>query len=159
MAERHQSADPALSDILAFVESGPLLRPSAPIAGDGMHIVYDFDEARDCAYRRYLTDADDALNWTDLREREAGQIDGGTEVEALWETFVAAIPPRVPEPYADVVDDIVADLFHAASSRAAFGEGDRLFDRMWSAYRQGGWPCGWEGAYPDGRLIVYQPPL
>lgn len=159
MAERHQSADPGLSEVVTFAESGPLLRPPAPIEGDRMHVVYDFDEARDFAYRRYLTDADDALNWTDLREREAGQVDAGPEVEPLWETFLAAIPPRLQEPYDAVVDDIVADLFNVAASRAAFGPGDRLFDRVWDAYRRGGWPCGWEGDYPQGRLIVYQPPL
>ena len=151
-----------IEEVIAFVESGPLLRPSAAIAGDALHVVQDFDEAQEFAYRRYLTDADDALNWTDLREREVGEIEQAGRndaVEALWERFLAVIPPRVPDPYGAVVDDIVADLFHVAASRAVFGAGDRLFDRMWDAYKQGGWACGWEGEYPEGRLVVHQPSL
>ncbi len=30
-----------------------------------------------------------------------------------------------------------------------------LLRDMWYWYRAGHWPCGWEGEWPDGRLIVY----
>lgn len=159
MAERNQSS--AVEEVVSFVENGPILRPSAPITGD-VHVVHDFDEALEYAYERFHTDADDALNWTDLREREVGKIEqagGAQAVVAMWERFLALIPPRLPESYEEIQDDIVADLFHVAASRAVFGDGDRLFDRMWDAYKQGGWPCGWEGEYPEGRLVVFQPSL
>ena len=152
-----------VEEIVAFAESGPLLRRAAPIVGD-VHVVTDFDEAREYAYRRYLTEADDALNWTDLREREAGEIHAvsgelGPALNGLWERMLAAVSPRLPEAYADLLDDVLADLVNAASTRAVFGAGDRLFDRVWDAYKQGGWPCGWEGEYPAGRLVVHQPSL
>ncbi len=24
------------------------------------------------------------------------------------------------------------------------------------AYFKGGWPCGWEGKYPEGKLVVFK---
>lgn len=152
-----------VEEILSFAASGPLLRPPAPIAGD-VHVVHAFDEAREYAYRRYLTDADDALNWTDLREREAGEIHAesgslGSALNGLHERLFAALSTRLPEAYADLLDDVIGDLANAAAGRAVFGAGDRLFDRVWDAYKQGGWPCGWEGDYPAGRLVVHQPSL
>jgi len=30
-----------------------------------------------------------------------------------------------------------------------------LFRDMWYWYRAGHWPCGWEGDWPDGRLVVF----
>lgn len=30
-----------------------------------------------------------------------------------------------------------------------------IFRQMWKWYRKGHWPCGWEGNWPDGKLIVF----
>jgi hypothetical protein len=30
-----------------------------------------------------------------------------------------------------------------------------LLRDMWYWYRQGHWPCGWEGDWPEGRLVVF----
>lgn len=30
-----------------------------------------------------------------------------------------------------------------------------FFDKILKVYLAGGWPCGWEGEYPEGRLIVF----
>jgi len=30
-----------------------------------------------------------------------------------------------------------------------------VFYEMWYWYRTGHWPCGWEGEWPEGRLIVF----
>jgi hypothetical protein len=32
---------------------------------------------------------------------------------------------------------------------------NNLLDQMLQAYLAGGWPCGWEGEYPDGRLVIF----
>lgn len=32
---------------------------------------------------------------------------------------------------------------------------DRFFVGLMKWYQKGHWPCGWEGTYPEGRLIVY----
>ena len=65
---------------------------------------------------------------------------------------------RLPSPYAVIIDDIEADLSNYVSSCTILG-GTRFFNLVWDAYRQGGWPCGWEGIYPGGLLIVFEPPL
>jgi hypothetical protein len=30
-----------------------------------------------------------------------------------------------------------------------------LFDLIEQAYMDGGWPCGWKGKYPEGKLAVF----
>lgn len=30
-----------------------------------------------------------------------------------------------------------------------------LLDQMFQAYLAGGWPCGWEGIYPEGKIVIF----
>jgi len=117
-----------------------------------------------------MTNDEDAKNWTDLREDEASKILDATyqdpalgkvrqAVQELWEPLTETLSRRLPAPYAGLLDDIAADLMNSAVSRAVFGAGDHFFDLLWDVYQKGGWPVGWEGNYPDGRLVVYQPTL
>jgi hypothetical protein len=156
-------------EVVRFAEEGSLLRPSGPLVGDRVLVIDDFAQACDYAYRRYITDAANAWNWTDLRahqviEKPADLSDAElsavqAEADTLEERLFALVSARLPPRYASLVDDIAADLENCAYIRAAFGAavGDRLFDRMWDAYRHGGWPCGWVGAYPEGKLVVFWP--
>jgi hypothetical protein len=50
---------------------------------------------------------------------------------------------------------IMNDLFYMALARLQFGITYEFFETMFSAYKQGGWPCGWKGAYPEGKMVVY----
>jgi hypothetical protein len=156
--------------IVEFAERGPLLRPAAPITGAGLHVITDFAEAKEHAWHRYITDDEDAANWTDLRELEASEVLAATyadpslaqlfdEMMALIERLHEAVGRQLAAPHQEVIDDIIADLRNCAFSQAVFGPGSRFFDRIWDVYRQGGWPCGWEGPYPEGRLVVFQPPV
>jgi hypothetical protein len=152
-------------EVLDFAERGPLLRPSKPIDGERFFVVDDFEEACAYAYERPISDAEDAPDWTTLREQAASAILGASDalmrdaLDGLLNQFHPAVSQRVPRQYAETVDDVLGDLINVASSRAVFSAGDRLFDKVWEAYRAGGWPCGWIGDYPEGRLVVYQPPL
>ena len=76
----------------------------------------------------------------------------------MGEPFARGLAQQLPAPYQAVVDDIAADLQNIVLSRVVAGVGLNLFDRLWEVYRQGGWPCGWEGAFPAGRLVAFQPP-
>jgi hypothetical protein len=158
-----------IEDIQSAVRAGALMRPAALIIGEQLHVIDDFTQAQDYAFRRYLTDAEDADNWTDLRKREVSRLLAATysdparadlrvAVRALDEPFARALAQQLPPAYQPVLDDVAADLQNIALSRAVPGAGTGLFGLMWDVYQRGGWPCGWEGAYPDGRLVVFQPP-
>lgn len=157
-----------VEEVVKFAEEGPLLRPGATVGGERVRVIHDFEEAKEFAYHRYLTDDEDAMNWTDLRERQAAKAVGAIysdpakqplyDQAAALDDRLAAAAQRLPPAYAEVCDDVVADLHNCVVSRMVFGAGDRLFDRVWDAYRRGGWPCGWVGAFPDGELVVFVPP-
>jgi hypothetical protein len=42
-----------------------------------------------------------------------------------------------------------------AAYQLATGRADGFYLTLMHWYRMGHWPCGWQGAYPAGRLIVY----
>ena len=63
------------------------------------------------------------LNWTDLREHQVVEIHADTasdlqavqdETDERYERLTEIVPPRVPEAYASIVDDVVADLSNCA---------------------------------------------
>ena len=43
----------------------------------------------------------------------------------------------------------------AAAYQIAAGKPNGFFLSLMEWYKRGHWPCGWEGTYPDGKLIVY----
>jgi len=156
-----------VQEVLDFVESGRVLRDPTPIADQTIRVVRDFDEATRHAWSQ---DTNGDVTWVDLREREKGQVlaaryrlhgfDAVDEaVGKLLDPFAAGIRRSLKGEYADLVDDVVADLHSCALSRAVSGTGNRFFERLFAAYRAGGWPCGWSGAYPEGALLVFQPAL
>jgi hypothetical protein len=55
-----------------------------------------------------------------------------------------------------VVEQAESDLIHCAENRAFNGPNDNHWERLFEAYRAGVWPCGWQGAWPSGRLLVWQ---
>ena len=75
------------------------------------------------------------------------------ELDSLSRTTAELLAPE----YGGLLDDIVADLRSCMYSRAAQGTDNAFFERIFSIYRCGSWPCGWDGNYPDGRLAVYIP--
>jgi hypothetical protein len=42
-----------------------------------------------------------------------------------------------------------------AAYQIAIGNGDGFYTTLMDWYRQGHWPCGWEGTFPKGTLVVY----
>ena len=42
--------------------------------------------------------------------------------------------------------------------RSTFGRALPFIERLIELYRLGGYPCGWDGIHPEGRLVVYFPP-
>jgi hypothetical protein len=53
------------------------------------------------------------------------------------------------------VADAVAYDVAAAAVEIATQSADTFFLNLMEWYRLGHWPCGWEGKYPEGKLIVY----
>jgi hypothetical protein len=161
-----RSLDSLIEDIEQTAQAGGLLSPRTAIRGDNLLIIEDFEQAKDYAWHRFISDDENAPNWTDLRAEEVARLLGATyddpslasvraSIRATGQRFADEIV--LPPVFEAAFEDITADLQHVALSRVVMKAPPGLFTQMWDVYRQGGWPCGWEGSYPDGRLVVFQP--
>ncbi|MFD0589997.1 cytoplasmic protein [Paenibacillus sp. GCM10027627] len=59
--------------------------------------------------------------------------------------------------YWDIAEEVESDLYKCAINRLVNGRTDNLFENMFLIYQSGGWPCGWDGKYPAGKIICYAP--
>jgi hypothetical protein len=56
-----------------------------------------------------------------------------------------------------VAHNAVTDLWYCAENRAFNGSTDNFWERLFRLYRQGVWPCGWRGVYPEpGKFVAYR---
>lgn len=62
--------------------------------------------------------------------------------------------PKLNESIPYLIDSIYDDF-----TKIIFNDYTKLdnnfFNEVLAVYLAGGWPCGWEGKYPEGRLIVF----
>lgn len=125
--------------------------------------IYDLQDAEQLAW--HATFGDNEYTWSDIREREIAEANSRgyylpkqvqDALEANLTTLTRLIQPQLDEKYIELFDDIVGDLYNCALNRAVHGASG-FYEEVFRAYRSGGWPCGWDGNYPDGRLAVYYP--
>jgi len=157
-----------VQDVIRLVESGTLLKPSQALAIENVALIGSFEEARKRAH--FIDFETDNLGWTDIREREMASVHGASYkiegfqevLDRIWEIhdlFFALLKKQLDKEAYLVVNDILADLYNCAVSRSVCGTRREFFENMFRLYRLGGWPCGWEGKYPQGRMCVYFPEL
>lgn len=56
----------------------------------------------------------------------------------------------------EMAEDL-ALIFMYAMATVDSGEVIPLYEDMFLAYQSGGWPCGWLGKYPEGKIVVFYP--
>jgi hypothetical protein len=54
-----------------------------------------------------------------------------------------------------MIEDSAAYDAAGAASEIAKNSQENLFRNLMDWYRRGHWPCGWDGKYPHGKLIVF----
>lgn len=60
------------------------------------------------------------------------------------------IDEKVPTLMDSLFDDFLYIIFNDYSNM-----NNHFFNNLLQVYLAGGWPCGWEGEYPEGRLVVF----
>lgn len=140
---------------LAFSEKIPIRNFS---------ITHDYEEAQELAWSQDSEIVDTV--WESVKAFESGEILGIlyeeniTHIEkSLRELFHSSkgYPDNFVLDYIDIFEEITEDLLQCALNRLIYGETDNFFERVFQVYKQGGWPCGWDGTYPDGRMFIYIP--
>lgn len=156
-----------VEEIANYARNGDLF--VSPFRGDAntVFIERDFVKALERA-RTQEPEADDAI-WTDLNElmmssvRAQGYRSFGfdlisKELPKLGDEFGAILKRRLGRgPYDEIIDELASDLYHVAYKRAVLGNESHFFETLYKCYLDGGWPCGWKGEHPAGRLLVYSP--
>lgn len=167
----------SVEEVTEFVEGGAILagvRSPAP----AWLVIDDWNAARRFAYSQ---EAEGQEVWADLREQEAAKLvpvryraaEGPrAEFKALSDGYYATPASRLgttpaarlrmrkagqaSHPAREMIDDIHGDVSNLAEARLLDLELP-LFEEVFAAYRAGGWPCGWQGTYPEGQLVVFTP--
>jgi hypothetical protein len=157
-----------VEEVIAFIAQGGVLRPTAPADEANALVLDNLETAKEYAWSRQIAD-DESPTWNDLREDQAAPFHAVPyahpelkpaydAAEGLLEQFLALLREKLPREYAHLIDDVAGDLANCARNRALNGlVEDSFWERVWRIYRQGAWPCGWEGDYPAGRIVIYQP--
>lgn len=58
------------------------------------------------------------------------------------------------EIYWECMEFVTSDLYYCFLSKV-FQMNDEFWEQVFDIYQGGGWPCGWEGAFPLGMFIVF----
>lgn len=127
----------------------------------------DFDTALKLAFEHYYFNKE--YTWTNLRDKESSRLLGKiyqdkyfeeikSKVQIFLKKIDTSITLKLNPPYDELMDDIISDLSDCFISRFIDGKSNPFFEKIFEAYQSGGWPCGWEGEWPEGNPIVFYPP-
>jgi len=158
----------AIDDVIRLIEGRGLLpRDVRPPDWLGIKPIYSVEDILD-EYREPQLDVEGHRNWRDLRifqlhvfydfRRETG-IDRhqyALDMEAidnkLSPLMEEQLVGRLPE---DFVFEIIEDLNMIRRFRGVLGETPHMMNTLFMMYRSGGYPCGWDGNFPGGKMVVY----
>lgn len=113
-------------------------------------------------YKRWL--GNDFEFWPTLRELENARIlEGQPRIQERVSKYLSdivwneiKIPLDIEAKLSTLRDELYVDLENALLNEY-LGSPSALFEKILSTYENGGWPCGWLGKYPAGKLIVFDP--
>lgn len=153
-------------DVLEFAKTGNLLQPIGIVEDTLCVVVASLEEAKVSAWQTPY--GREEYLWTDIREQEMSKVNERTysrpdfaEIRNNLMKEIGglsiAVKKRLDGRHRELLDDIVSDLYNCAYNRVVNGTADGFFERMFSIYLFGAWPCGWSGDYPEGKFVAYVP--
>ena len=151
-------------EVLEFVNSGKLLKNSNELSF-GDDVVTDLSSAKYFAWDKLY--GEDEFTWADLRSEKMAEVWDviysdedrysliDNNISNIMDEISRTIQSQLNEQHKELLDDIVSDIKGCLYSRAVNGKRNAFFECILSIYRKGGWPCGWEGNWPNGKAIYY----
>ena len=152
-----------VEEVIEFATVGNLFITTSTIPED---IIFIEDFKRAEYLSREEVYGEDEYTWKDIRELEMSEIWGKyysmhepekPSLDGLLSVFIECLKGRVSNPYSYFYDDIVAEFKNCAVNRAINGKTDNFYEKIFEIYKSGGLPCGWDGDYPQGKIVAYFP--
>ncbi|WBW96127.1 hypothetical protein [Oceanirhabdus sp. W0125-5] len=156
-----------IKEVIEATEEMKLFSPKT-INSNYIIEINDYDEAEFLAYEnlQYEINSEKGYSWVDLRElvmsevyEEKYRIENYQEFQEEMNEFKRLLDKnlKISDEYIDSLDDVYSDLSDCIICRGLYGKNNSIFEKMYYIYKSGGWPCGWSGNYPEGKLIVFYP--
>ncbi|WP_298772970.1 hypothetical protein [uncultured Shewanella sp.] len=153
------------NEIIDFLNSGALLKQHEGEVSD-QRIIFDIDRAKMMAWESVY--GEEELTWSDFRSDKMSEIWDiiytSSEVFPDVENILASqldnlnqcVLNQLSLEHKELLDDIVSDLFACMHSRVVLGKKNIFFEKIFSVYLQGGWPCGFESNGHINNLVFYK---
>ena len=130
-----------------------------------IHDITSIDEATRAAWEDLH--GEDEMTWSDIRSFEMRAVWSAVYASKEFKEIESELKELIDKLSKDLVtrfrgskveaigEDVIQDMQNAVYARAVFGASNSFFEAMIQAYKDGAWPCGWEGDFPDGRLLTF----
>ena len=139
--------------VLEFLREGALLSFRGPVIPERWQLIPDLAMATHLVGQGTTTAR--PLGWPDLREKL--DVDCGlTRLRSnIGETIRQLVFAYTPWEFEDLEAFIEWDLTSCVEYEIERERDEKLLPMLLEAYIAGGFPCGWSGDYPTGKLCVY----
>lgn len=130
-------------------------------------VYYDFEKCKEFAYDydEYLVDGE-CYTWQDIKDLQMASVKEevykhenykaiNEELRKIGIRNISKI--GLSNECKEVWDDVYNDLINCIKVRAILGKSNHFFEKIFEIYLSGGWPCGWEGNFPNGKIKVFYP--
>lgn len=156
-----------VEEIIKSVKEMKLYRQNS-INVENVLSINDYEKAKFLAYDNleYKMNSEEGYSWTDIRELVMSKVNEDKYLMENYKEFNKKIDDfellisknlKIAKEYRETLDDAYADIVNCAICRAIYGKNDGFFEKLYNVYKSGGWPCGWEGNFPEGKLIAFYP--
>jgi len=154
-----------VQEVIDFIQHHELFESSVPFVDD-ITVINDYELAKQLAFSQDSRVVD--VIWQDVKSNESASLFSFIDEEAnlheidneLSEIFESADNYKedfIPFDYLDISEEVESDLYKGALNRFIHGDKMNFYEKIFRCYQSGGWPCGWEGNYPQGEIVVYIP--
>ena len=145
------------------IEGMKFFKQNIQINTEEYEIIYDFEQAYDNAFNKvFKYEQYTGQTWVDILEENMSKVwsviyqydnykNLSDEVDGIDISEVTRIEYTVDD--YDVQEEINNEIELCVKSRFVCGKENVFFERLFKAFKLGGWPCGWN----NGKIIVYIP--
>ncbi|MCY8913690.1 cytoplasmic protein [Bacillus atrophaeus] len=154
-----------VEEVIDFIKHGELFNNNNQSLSD-IIFIEDFERAQQLAWSQDADEVD--VVWQDIKSNESGHLLGkilsdvnlktmDDELSNIFNSDDNYSEDFIPMDFWDIAEEVESDLYKCAINRLVNGKKDNLFEKMFQVYKSGGWPCGWDGTYPKGKLVAFIP--